>query len=48
MVGGSVEFFLLLGTSQAALVAWASVQMPMFFSPLYLGIGRGDGLRVEP
>jgi two-component system sensor kinase FixL len=38
MVGGSVEFFLLLGTVQAALIHWAHLPIPVFISPLYLGL----------
>ena len=38
MVGGSVEFFLLLGTVQAALIHWAHLPIPVFISPFYLGL----------
>ena len=38
MVGGSVEFFLLLGTVQAALIHWAHLPIPVFISPLYVGL----------
>jgi PAS domain S-box-containing protein len=38
MVGGTVEFFLLLGTVQAALVHWAQLPIPVLISPLYLGL----------
>ena len=38
MIGGSVEFFLLLGTVQAALVHWAQLPIPVLISPLYLGL----------
>ena len=38
MVGGSVEFFLLLGTVQAALIHWAHLPIPVVISPLYLGL----------
>lgn len=38
MVGGSVEFFLLLGTVQAALIHWAHLPIPVLISPLYLGL----------
>jgi signal transduction histidine kinase len=38
MVGGSVEFFLLLGTVEAALIHWAHVPIPVLISPLYLGL----------
>ena len=38
MIGGSVEFFLLLGTVQAALVHWAELSIPVLISPLYLGL----------
>ncbi len=38
MVGGSVEFFLLLGTLEAALIHGAHLPMPVLISPLYLGL----------
>ncbi len=38
MIGGSVEFFLLLGTVQAALVHWAQLPIPVLIAPLYLGL----------
>ena len=38
MIGGSVEFFLLLGTVQAALVHWAQLPIPVLIGPLYLGL----------
>ena len=38
MIGGSVEFFLLLGTFQAALVHWAQLPIPVLIAPLYLGL----------
>ena len=38
MIGGSIEFFLLLGTVQAALVHWAQLPIPVLISPLYLGL----------
>ena len=38
MIGGSVEFFLLLGTFQAALVHWAHLPIPVLIGPLYLGL----------
>ena len=38
MIGGSVEFFLLLGTVQAALVHWAQLPIPVLISPFYLGL----------
>ena len=38
MVGGSVEFFLLLGTVQAALIHWARLHVPVLIAPLYLGL----------
>jgi PAS domain-containing protein len=37
-IGGSVEFFLLLGTVQAALVHWAELPIPVLIGPLYLGL----------
>jgi PAS domain S-box-containing protein len=36
MVGGSCEFFLLLGFIEAALIFWGRVQMPIVFSLFYL------------
>ncbi len=47
MIGGSVEFFLLLGTVEAALVHWARLPIPVLIGPFYLGLVVGDGLRVE-
>ena len=38
MIGGSVEFFLLLGTVQASLVHWAELPIPVLIGPLYLGL----------
>ena len=38
MIGGSVEFFLVLGTVLAALVHWAQLPIPVLISPLYLGL----------
>ena len=38
MIGGSVEFFLLLGTVEAALVHWAELPIPVLIGPLYLGL----------
>ena len=38
MVGGSVEFFLLLGTVGAALIHWAHLPIPVLIAPLYLGL----------
>ena len=38
MVGGSVEFFLLLGTVEASLVHWAELPIPVLIGPLYLGL----------
>ena len=38
MIGGSVEFFLLLGTFEAALVHWAQLSIPVLIGPLYLGL----------
>jgi PAS domain S-box-containing protein len=38
MVGGSVEFFLLLGTVLAALIHWAHLSIPVLIAPLYLGL----------
>jgi len=37
-IGGSVEFFLLLGTVQAALIHWAGLPIPVLIAPLYLGL----------
>ena len=38
MIGGSVEFFLLLGTVEAVLVYWADLPIPVLIAPLYLGL----------
>ena len=38
MIGGSVEFFLLLGTVEAALIHWAHLSIPVLIAPLYLGL----------
>ena len=37
-IGGSVEFFLLLGTVQAGLIDWAELPVPISIAPLYLGL----------
>jgi two-component system sensor kinase FixL len=37
-IGGSIEFFLLLGTVEAALVHWAELPIPVLIGPLYLGL----------
>jgi two-component system sensor kinase FixL len=37
-IGGSVEFFLLLGTFGASLVHWAQLPIPVLIAPLYLGL----------
>ncbi|HVQ17309.1 MAG TPA: PAS domain-containing protein [Vicinamibacterales bacterium] len=47
MVGGSVEFFLLLGTFQAALVHWAQLPIPVLISPLYLGLVTVMGYEIS-
>ena len=47
MVGGSVEFFLLLGTFQAALVHWAELPIPVLISPLYLGLVAVMGYEIS-
>ena len=47
MIGGSVEFFLLLGTMESALIHWAQLPIPVLIGPLYLGLVRRDGLRIE-
>ena len=38
MTGGSVEFFLLFGTLEAALIHWAHLSIPVLIAPLYLGL----------
>lgn len=38
MIGGSVEFFLLLGTVESALIYWGHLPIPIILSPLYLGL----------
>ncbi len=47
MVGGSVEFFLLLGTFQAALVHWAQLPIPVLIGPLYLGLVAVMGFEIS-
>jgi PAS domain S-box-containing protein len=37
-IGGSVEFFLLIGTVEAALVHWARLPIPVLIAPFYLGL----------
>ena len=37
-IGGSVEFFLALGTVEAALVHWAQLPIPVLVVPFYLGL----------
>ena len=37
-VGGSIEFFLLFGLAQVALMKWTGIAVPQVLSPLYLGI----------
>ena len=38
IVGGSVEFFLILGMLESALIYWAQVPIPILLSPFYLGM----------
>jgi signal transduction histidine kinase len=38
MIGGSVEFFVLLGLGQAAVALWLGVRIPVTFSVPYLGL----------
>ena len=38
MIGGSVEFFLFLGTVGAALVHWVQLPIPVLIAPLYLSL----------
>ena len=38
MVGGSVEFFVLIGLTMAMVVRWGNVEIPVLLSPLYLGV----------
>ena len=38
MIGGSIEFFLFLGTVGAALVHWVQLPIPVLIAPLYLGL----------
>jgi hypothetical protein len=37
-IGGSIEFFLLIGTVEAALVHWARLPIPVLIAPFYLGL----------
>ena len=40
MVGGQRRVLLLAGLGRAAAVLWGNVQVPIFFSRLYLGLSR--------
>jgi PAS domain S-box-containing protein len=46
-VGGTVEFFILFALSQAVLVFWADVQMPIVLSPFYLGVVSAMGYELS-
>ena len=47
MVGGSVEFFLLLGNVETALIYWQNLPIPIVLSPLYLGLVAVMGYEVS-
>ncbi len=38
MIGGTIEFFVLFGFGQSALIFWANLQMPITLSVLYMGL----------
>ena len=48
MVGGSIEFFLLLGNVETALIYWAKPPHSHHPQPALPGPRRRNGLRVEP
>ncbi len=47
LVGGTAEFFLLLGTVQAALIHGAHLPIPVVISPLYLGLVAVMGFELS-
>jgi PAS domain S-box-containing protein len=47
MVGGSIAFFVLAGATQAALVLWGIVQMPVAISVFYVGIVASMGCELS-
>lgn len=47
MVGGSAEFFLVIGTLETALIFWANLPLPILLSPLYLGLVAVMGYEVS-
>ena len=47
IVGGGVEFFLILGMLESALIYWTAAH-PHTPQPFLPGDGRTDGVRVEP
>ena len=38
IVGGAVEFLIILGTLESALIYWAHLPIPILLSPFYLGL----------
>jgi PAS domain S-box-containing protein len=47
IVGGGVEFFLILGLLESALIYWAQVPLPILLSPFYLGMVAVMGYEVS-
>ena len=47
IVGGGVEFFLILGMLESALIYWAQVPIPILLSPFYLGMVAVMGYEVS-
>ncbi len=47
IVGGGVEFFLILGLLESALIYWAQVPIPILLSPFYLGMVAVMGYEVS-
>ena len=47
IVGGGVEFFLILGILESALIYWAQLPIPILLSPFYLGMVAVMGYEVS-
>ena len=47
IVGGGVEFFLILGILESALIYWAQFPIPILLSPFYLGMVAVMGYEVS-
>ena len=47
IVGGGVEFFLILGMLESALIYWAQLPIPILLSPFYLGMVAVMGYEVS-